>query len=110
MYAEALLRGATGGTSGTALQQVNQVRTRSGAAPLASVGLDDILAERGRELFWEGHRRTDLIRFGKYVSGYNWPFKGGAQAGKDIEAFRTLFPIPNTELVLNSGLPQNPGY
>ncbi len=110
MYAEALLRGASGGTSGTALEQVNQVRFRSGAAPLGSVTLDDILAERGRELFWEGHRRTDLIRFGKYTTGYNWPFKGGAKAGKDIEAFRTLFPIPNTERVLNPGLPQNLGY
>ena len=110
MYAEALLRGATGGTSGTALQQVNQVRVRSGAAPLASVSVDDILAERGRELYWEGHRRTDLIRFGRYVSGYNWPFKGGVQAGKDIEPFRSIFPIPSTERVLNTNLPQNPGY
>lgn len=110
MYAEALLRGATGGTSGTAADQVNEVRARSKAAPLGTVTLDDVLNERGRELFWEGHRRTDLIRFGKYVSSYNWPFKGGAKDGKDIEAFRTLFPIPNTERVLNSGLPQNPGY
>jgi hypothetical protein len=110
MYAEALLRGATGGTSGTALAQVNQVRARSGAAALPTVTLNDILNERGRELFWEGHRRTDLIRFGKYTTGYNWPFKGNVVAGKDIEAFRTIFPIPNTERVVNTNLPQNPGY
>lgn len=110
MYAEALLRGASGGTSGTALEQVNDVRRRAGAAPLASVTLNDILDERGRELFWEGHRRTDLIRFNKYVSGYNWAFKGGVREGKDLEPFRAIFPLPNTELVLNPGLPQNPGY
>jgi hypothetical protein len=110
MYAEALLRNATGGTSGTALQQVNEVRARSGASALASVSLNDILDERGRELFWEGHRRSDLIRFGKYTKGYNWPFKGNVKTGKDIEDFRALFPFPNTERVLNTSLPQNPGY
>ena len=115
IYAEALLRGATGGASGTALQQVNDVRARSGATALASVGLNDILDERSRELYWEGHRRTDLIRFGKYTTGYNWPFKGykgpgDTNKGHDIEATRVLFPFPNTERGLNNNLPQNPGY
>jgi hypothetical protein len=110
MYAEALLRGGSGGTAGTALDQVNQVRARSGAAPLAAVTLNDILDERARELYWEGHRRTDLIRFGKFTTGYNWAFKGGVPAGKDIESFRTLFPIPNTDRTVNPNLPQNPGY
>jgi hypothetical protein len=110
MYAEALLRGGSGGTAGTALAQVNAVRARSGATALASVTLDDILNERGRELYWEGHRRTDLIRFGKYTTGYNWSFKGGVPAGRDIESYRTLFPIPNTDRVVNPNLPQNPGY
>jgi len=110
MYAEALLRGGSGGKFGTALSQVNDVRSRSGAAPLAGVTLNDLLDERGRELYWEGHRRTDLIRFGKYTTGYNWAFKGGVPAGKDIESYRTLFPIPNTDRVANPNLPQNPGY
>ena len=110
MYAEALLRGGTGGTAGTALQQVNDVRARSGATPLASVQLSDILNERGRELYWEGHRRTDLIRFGKYTTGYNWAFKGGVPTGKDLEATRSIFPIPSTDRVVNPNLPQNPGY
>ncbi|RZL16468.1 MAG: RagB/SusD family nutrient uptake outer membrane protein [Hymenobacter sp.] len=111
MYAEAALRSpGTALTRGTALQQVNEVRSRSNAPALASVTLNDILAERGRELYWEGHRRTDLIRFGKYTSGYNWAFKGGAAAGKDLEATRALFPIPNTDLVVNPNLKQNPGY
>lgn len=112
MYAEALLRGGTGGTAGSALAQVNAVRARSGASALTSVSLDNILDERGRELFWEGHRRTDLIRFGKYTTGYNWPFKGGVRAGRDVEATRVLFPIPNTDIVANPNLAghQNPGY
>ena len=110
MYAEAVLRGGTGGDAGTALGYVNAIRGRSGAAPLAALTLNDILNERARELFWEGHRRTDLIRFGKYTTGYNWPFKGGVQPGRDVEATRTLFPIPNTARVANSNLPQNPGY
>ena len=112
MYAEAVLRGGTGGTAGTPLAQVNAVRARSGSPALASVSLQDILDERARELFWEGHRRTDLIRFGKYTTGYNWPFKGGVQAGKDVEAFRTLFPLPNTDIVANPNLQghQNTGY
>jgi hypothetical protein len=110
LYAEAVLRGGTGGTAGTPLQQVNQVRARANAPALASVALSDILNERSRELYWEGQRRTDLIRFGVYATGYTWPFKGGPAAGTDIAATRTLFPLPNTDLVANPTLKQNPGY
>lgn len=114
MYAEAVLRGGTGGTAGTPLQQVNDVRTRAGSPVLATVATADILDERGRELFWEGHRRTDLIRFGKYATGYNWALKGGAQYtnGTDVPTYRTLFPLPNTDIVANPNLQghQNTGY
>ncbi|WP_375433619.1 RagB/SusD family nutrient uptake outer membrane protein [uncultured Hymenobacter sp.] len=112
MYAEALLRGGTGGTAGTALSQVNDLRTRANASAATAVNVNDILDERARELFWEGHRRTDLIRFGRYATGYNWPFKGGVRAGRDVEATRVLFPIPNTDIVANPNLAgrQNPGY
>lgn len=110
MYAEAVLRGGDGGDAGTALTYVNGIRARSGASPLPTLTLSDILDERGRELFWEGYRRTDLIRFDKYTTGYNWPFKGGVQAGRDVEPTRVLFPIPNSDRVVNSNLPQNPGY
>ena len=110
MYAEAVLRGGTGGTSADALTYVNAIRARSGATPLTAIVLNDILDERGRELFWEGHRRTDLIRFGKYTTGYNWPFKGGVRAGADVAPTRVLFPIPNTNRVVNANLPQNEGY
>ncbi|RZK89447.1 MAG: RagB/SusD family nutrient uptake outer membrane protein, partial [Hymenobacter sp.] len=105
-----LQRGGQGGTAGTALQQVNEVRARSGATALSSVTLANILNERSRELYWEGQRRTDLIRFGVYATGYTWPFKGGTAAGTDIAATRTLFPLPNTDLVANPNLKQNPGY
>jgi hypothetical protein len=112
MYAEAVLRGGTGGSATQALAYVNAIRTRSGAAPISAsdLTLNSILDERARELFWEGHRRTDLIRFGKYTTGYTWAFKGGIPAGKDVEAFRSIFPIPNTDRVANPNLPQNPGY
>ena len=92
---------------------MNAVRRRAGAPALAAFngdGLQDILNERGRELYWEGQRRTDLIRFNKYVTGYNWPFKGGVPAGRDVEPFRVLFPIPTSDLVANTNLKQNPGY
>jgi len=112
MYAEAVLRGGTGGSATQALAYVNQIRTRAGApaTTAAALTLNSILDERARELFWEGHRRTDLIRFGVYTSGYNWAYKGGVASGRDVETFRSLFPIPNTDRVANPNLPQNPGY
>ena len=114
MYAEAVLRGGTGGTAGTPLQQVNDVRARAGSPALSTVATADLLDERARELFWEGHRRTDLIRFGKYTTGYNWALKGGPTftAGKDVETFRSVFPLPNTDIVANPNLQghQNTGY
>lgn len=112
MYAEAILRGGTGGLYGTPLSQVNEVRRRSNAPDLPGVQLSDILDERGRELFWEGHRRTDLVRFNKYggTVNYPWAFKGGSPTGQDVPATRNIFPIPNTDRVSNPNLPQNPGY
>jgi len=114
MYAEAVLRGGQGGSASQALAYVNQVRTRAGApaTTASALTLSSILDERGRELFWEGHRRTDLIRFGLYTTGYNWPYKGSptAKAGQDVAATRALFPIPSTDRVANPNLLQNPGY
>jgi hypothetical protein len=118
MKAEALLR--SNGDRSTALGLINQVRTRAtgngstsnNLTALNGDGLQDVFEERTRELFWEGQRRTDLIRFGKYTSGYNWPFKGGTQAGADVPATRALFPLPTTDIVANPNLVgrQNPGY
>jgi starch-binding outer membrane protein, SusD/RagB family len=73
--------------------------------------LDFLLQERARELSWEAHRRTDLIRFGKYTSGdYLWPWKGGVLNGKAVEDFRNLFPLPSADVTANPNLTQNSGY
>lgn len=116
MYAEAVLRNGSGGSINQALTYVNQLRNRafegtSGDITTGQLTLDFILDERGRELYWEGHRRTDLIRFGKFSGGtYLWPWKGNVKAGKSTEAFRDLFPIPAADLAANPGLKQNTGY
>ena len=69
-----------------------------------------ILDERSRELYWECHRRTDLIRFGQFSDQGVWQWKGGVQQGVTTESFRDLMPIPATDLGLNTNLIQNPGY
>jgi hypothetical protein len=62
-------------------------------------------------LGWEGHRRTDLIRFGYFTGGsYLWSWKGGVQNGQAVDAKFALYPIPATELLANPNLTQNPGY
>ncbi|WP_316800538.1 RagB/SusD family nutrient uptake outer membrane protein [Pedobacter frigidisoli] len=101
LKAEALLR--TGGSVTDAVSLVNRVRTRVKAPLVTTITLDGILEERGRELAWEGWRRNDLIRFGKYQG--KWGFKAGNEG-----AARDIFPIPATELVLNKNLKQNTGY
>jgi starch-binding outer membrane protein, SusD/RagB family len=113
-YAEAVVRGGSGGDAATALNYVNLLRTRAfkgTTGNLSSLTLDVILAERGRELYWEGHRRTDLIRFNRFVEGsYLWPWKGGVKDGKAVEPFRTLFPLPASDIIANPNLKQNTGY
>ena len=114
-YAEAVLRGGTGGDRATALSLINELRTRaygntSGNITDGQLNLDFILAERSRELYWEGTRRTDLIRFNKYTNNYNWPWKGGVQNGTSVDATKVIFPIPNNIIVINPNLTQNPGY
>lgn len=114
MYSEAVLRGGAGGSTAQALNYFNQVRRRaygntSGNA--SAISLDDILNERGRELYFEGYRRTDLIRFGKFTgSNYIWPWKGGVKDGRSIEDFRTLLPLPASDVIANTNLTQNQGY
>ena len=106
-YAEAVL--STNPTA--ALKYVNYVRARANATPLTSVTAQDILDERGRELAWEGFRRTDLIRFGKYTGGtYNWQWKGGVQGGTSIDEKYKVFPIPQRDLNLNPNLTKTDGY
>lgn len=113
MYAEATVRGASTGNIGTAVGYVNEIRTRAGATNVTAgdLTLDFLLAERGRELFWECHRRTDLIRFGKFTGGSKiWQWKGGTMNGTATESFRDLMPIPAKTIQANPTLKQNPGY
>ena len=113
MYAEAVLRGGTGGDIPTAVGYVNQIRTRAGATAVTATDLtlDFILAERGRELFWECHRRTDLVRFDKFTgSSKIWQWKGGVKNGTSTESYRNLMPIPSRAIQANPTLKQNPGY
>jgi hypothetical protein len=115
MYAEAHLRGG-GGDAAQALAYVNAIRQRafgdaSGNITEAQLTLEFLLNERVRELLWEAHRRTDLIRYGLFTGGgYLWQWKGGILAGRATDAFRDLYPLPASELTTNPNLTQNPGY
>ncbi len=116
-YAEAIVRGGAVPAGGmTALDAVNEVRNRAHAAPATSCTLDDLLDERGREFYGEGMRRIDLIRFGKFTgnNGYAWEYKKGVLFGSGssavIEDYRSIYPIPISDITANSNLVQNEGY
>jgi hypothetical protein len=113
IYAEAVLRGGTGGDAGTALNYVNLIRARAGAVAFNSsnLTLQTVLDERARELFWEGHRRTDLVRYGLLTtSTYLWPWKGAVSSGTAVHDKYNLYPIPAANRNSNSNLSQNLGY
>jgi hypothetical protein len=120
MFAEAVLRGGSGGSTTEALNYVNLIRERGYATtpgdPAADISsgqldLQFILDERARELYWECHRRTDLIRYGQLTGNtYLWQWKGNVKDGTGTETFRNLFPIPALDLAANPTLKQNTGY
>jgi hypothetical protein len=112
IYAEAQVRGGGGGSALTYLNALRQRAYGNATHNFATVPpLDTILAERGRELLFEARRRTDLIRFGKFVdASYLWAFKGGTAGGTALAAGRDLYPLPANELIANPNLTQNPGY
>ena len=116
MYAEAVLRGGSGGDMATAVDYINDIRERaygddSGNIAEADLDLDFILDERGRELYWECHRRTDLRRFGKLAGGdYIWPWKGAVKDGMAVNDKFNVFPIPDSDLSANPNLTPTSGY
>ena len=117
MYAECFARGVAGADGTTAAGYVNALRERAygntdGNISDAQITEQFIIDERARELYWECHRRTDLIRFGLFTGGdYLWPTKGGnLENGVPSEAFRDIFPIPATDVNANPNLEQNDGY
>ncbi len=103
MKAEAIFRGGTSGDD--PLTMVNDLRTLRGATPLASLTEQDLIDERGRELYYEFWRRNDMIRFGQYTR--DWEFKDPGSVG---DATKELYPIPTNALLSNPNLMQNPGY
>jgi hypothetical protein len=114
IYAEAVLRGGTGGTNAQAIAYFNMLRQRAygnNSGNVTTLALPDILNERGRELYWECLRRTDLVRFGVFTSGaYLWPWKGGVSSGTGVADNFNIFPLPSVDLNANPNLIQNKGY
>lgn len=100
------------GETAEALALVNQIRARAGnLSPFSTLTEENLLAERGREMYVEMTRRQDLIRFKKYGAAW-WPFEGMNRPKKVHAAgsFLELFPIPAPQLLANPKLVQNPGY
>lgn len=109
--AEALMRKNGGTANAQAVQLVNDCKKRAFTTAnwpaneytTATLTLDELLNERGREFVFEGFRRDDLIRFGKFTTASWWDHTPSA-------TFRNLFPIPQVQRTLNENLTQNPGY
>tara|TARA_R110001583_G_scaffold142294_1_gene294566 strand:+ start:4798 stop:6387 length:1590 start_codon:yes stop_codon:yes gene_type:complete len=114
-YAEASLRGG-GGDLGLAASKINELRERgygstAGNITSGDLDLDFVLDERSRELYWEGQRRTDLVRYNYFTTNsYLWPFKGNVLNGTSVDQFRNIFPLPTNVLSTNTNLIQNTGY
>jgi hypothetical protein len=119
-YADALLMRAEAlhrsGDNANAVLDVNAIRSRAygnatGNITAAQLTDDFLLAERGREFYFEAQRRTDLVRFGKFTNGnYNWPWKGNALNGTNTDVHLNIFPIPGAEVSANPNIIQNTGY
>ena len=113
-YADVLLMAAecqVRGASIDGLAAYNQVHERAGLPAASAITLQDVIDERGRELYQECWRRNDLIRFGMFTTDtYVWQWKGNVKEGKAVDDYRNLFPIPDSDRLANSNLQQNPGY
>ncbi len=110
--AEALMRKNGGQATQEAVDLINKSRKRhfskadwpSEKYTTQSLTMDELLAERGREFIFEGKRREDLIRFGKFTTASWWDHKPQDDPNKK------LFPIPHKQIAINPNLEQNPGY
>lgn len=108
IYAEACMNL---GQANTALPKVQELAARAGAITPTSITQEWLIEERARELMWEGHRRTDLIRYDKFTSSsFLWTYKGGSFSGQGFDDHMKIFAIPASELASNPELHQNPGY
>lgn len=108
IYAEACMNL---GQANTALPKVQDLAARAGVTAPTSITQEWLIEERARELMWEGHRRTDLIRYGKFTSSsFLWTYKGGSFSGQGFDDHMKIFAIPASELASNPELLQNPGY
>ncbi|MDE6718146.1 MAG: RagB/SusD family nutrient uptake outer membrane protein [Muribaculaceae bacterium] len=115
MAAEAILQGG-GGSQADALQYVNWIRQRAYADPVgdtshywSSLTMNDLQNERCRELYQENVRRTDLIRWNLWTTGYTWEWKGAVQNGTNLPEYTKLYPIP-TRVMSASNFEQTTGY
>ena len=113
-YAEADARLNGGNATADGLKKINDVRARAHASALMTANLDTICDEWCREFYFEGRRRSDLIRFGYYGGNtpYTWTYKGSLDVydGTPFPAWRNIFAIPTTDIVANKNLKQNTGY
>lgn len=116
IYAEAVARGGSGGSTANAVSYINLLRARAYGNTSGNINTTDlttnfVLDERARELYWEGFRRTDLVRYNRFTEDtYLWPWKGGAKSGTGVDSYRKLYPIPSADISSNTNLVQNPGY
>lgn len=116
IYAEATKLGGNGDLN-IARDYINDLRQRAyggsnaGDITLSQMTTEFILDERARELYWEGHRRTDLIRYNLLTTAtYLWPWKGGVASGTAVDDKYNIFPIPAANRTANPNLTQNDGY
>ena len=115
--AEAILQGG-GGSEAEALRYVNYVRQRAYGqdangkdiyTPWTNLTMEELQDERCRELYGENTRRTDLIRWNLWCTGYTWDWKGGVKAGTNLPEYTKLYPIPS-RVIVASDYEQTTGY
>ena len=109
-YAEATARDNNNTATDQGIIYINELRTRANASPKAGYSMNDILDEWSREFYFEGRRRVDLIRHGKFGGNgdYMWQWKGGVKEGRNFEETRNVFAIPAAQV--KGAIIQNPGY